>query len=248
MKYLLRFFALILAFSIVLTLISCSADVGVGSDVPTVEGSSQKPTESVVPTVPTEPNPTENTTVPTEPTVPSQPTPTEPTEPKHTEPAPTEPTVPSQPTTTVPTEPAPTDPTATEPEPATEELNVLLDQILAKYGSSPRDIYDYVHDHFKYKYTRERSMVENALHLLEYGTGSCYNFAALTYYLFQRAGYEVYYVTGIGWQNNSYHCWVLAYFDEGWYYVDSLYVRSAKLTADDLRRIGYKWDEDAYPS
>lgn len=244
MKYLLRFFVLILAFSIVLTLTSCSADVGGGSDVPTMEGSSQKPTESVVPTVPTEPNPTETITVPTEPTVPSQPTPTEPVTPTvPTAPESTESTVPSQPTTTEPTEPA-----LTEPEPATEELNVLLDQILAKYGSSPRDIYDYVHDHYKYKYTKERSTVENALHLLEYGTGSCYNFAALTYYLFQRAGYEVYYVTGIGWQHNSYHCWVLAYFDGGWYYVDSLYVRSAKLTADDLRRIGYKWDEDAYPS
>ncbi len=222
MKYLHDLIVLISVCIIALALVSCSTEAGVGSYVPTEEGSSQKPTDSTAPTVPTVS------------VLPSQPETTAPTEPTTT---PTEPSVPTN----------PTDPT-TPTEPASDELNAKLDQILAKYGSSPRDIYDYVHDHFKYKYTREKSMVENALHLLEYGTGSCYNFASLTYYLFQRAGYEVYYVTGIGWQNNSYHCWILAYFDDGWYFVDSLYVRSAKLTADDLRRIGYSWDEDAYPS
>ena len=240
MKTLHLFIALFAAFVIALTFASCGTEAG--QNIDDLEGTRQNTTVSnnpTRPTVTTPPVPTE----PTEPTVPTKPTePTVPTEP-------TEPTVPTEPTQpTQPTEPQPTDPEVFVPEPATEELNVMLDKILAKYGSSPRDIYDYVHDHYKYKYTKERSTVENALHLLEYGTGSCYNFAALTYYLFQRAGYEVYYISGIGWQNNSYHCWILAYFDDGWYYVDSLYVRSAKLTAADLRRIGYKWDEDAYPS
>ena len=83
---------------------------------------------------------------------------------------------------------------------------------------------------------------------LLYTSGSCYNFAALTYLLFQRAGYDVYYVTGLGWQHGTYHCWILANFDGGWYYVDSLYVRSAKLTADELTKKGYKWDQNAFPS
>ncbi len=127
-------------------------------------------------------------------------------------------------------------------------LNSKLDAILNKYGRTPRNIYDYVHDNYTYKHAKEGSIEENALYLLENGTGSCYHFASLTYMLFERAGYETRYVTGLGWQNHTYHCWIMANFDGGWYFVDSLYVRSAKLTASDLKRIGYEWDESAYPS
>ncbi len=133
----------------------------------------------------------------------------------------------------------------------TVDMNVLnnkLDAILNKYGRTPRNIYDYVHDNYTYKHAAEGSIEENALYLLENGTGSCYHFASLTYMLFVRAGYETRYITGLGWQNHTYHCWIMANFDGGWYFVDSLYVRSAKLTAADLKRIGYEWDESAYPS
>mgnify|MGYP002545873570 CR=1 FL=1 len=131
---------------------------------------------------------------------------------------------------------------------ALEELEQRLDEILNQYGRTPKNIYDYVHDHYTYKWAAEKSLEENALHLLDYGTGSCYNFASLTYLLFQRAGYDVYYVTGLGWQHGTYHCWILANFDGGWYYVDSLYVRSAKMTAAEMEKKGYQWDKDAYPS
>lgn len=150
----------------------------------------------------------------------------------------------STPATAPPTTAPDTQPTAN----LSEKLSKQLDQILDKYGRTPQNIYDYVHDHYKYKYVAEKSLEENAQHLLDYGTGSCYNFAALTYLLFQRAGYNVHYVTGLGWQHGTYHCWILANFDGGWYYVDSLYVRSAKLTAAQLEKIGYKWDKDAFPS
>lgn len=130
----------------------------------------------------------------------------------------------------------------------TKELEQRLDEILNQYGRTPKNIYDYVHDHYTYKWAAEKSLEENALHLLDYGTGSCYNFASLTYLLFQRAGYDVYYVTGLGWQHGTYHCWILANFDGGWYYVDSLYVRSAKMTAAEMEKKGYQWDKDAYPS
>ncbi len=138
----------------------------------------------------------------------------------------------------------PAKPDATVP----AELGSKLDSILATYGDSPQNIYDYVHGNFSYKYAPEGSIAENAQHMLDYGTGSCYNFASLTYLLFQRAGYDVYYVTGKGWQPGDYHCWILAYFDGGWYYVDSLYTRSAKLTAEQLETKGYEWDKSAYPS
>lgn len=127
-------------------------------------------------------------------------------------------------------------------------LNQKLDAILQKYGRSPKNIYDYVHDHYTYKHAKEGTIEQNALYLIENGTGSCYHFASLTYMLFVRAGYDTRYVSGLGWQNHTYHCWIMANFDGGWYFVDSLYVRSAKLTAADLKRIGYEWDESAYPS
>ncbi len=130
----------------------------------------------------------------------------------------------------------------------TTALNNKLDDILNTHGRTAENIYDYVHDNYTYKHAAEGSIEENALYLLENGTGSCYHFASLTYMLFKRAGYDTQYVTGLGWQNHTYHCWIIANFDGGWYYVDSLYVRSAKLTADDLKRIGYEWDESAYPS
>ncbi len=128
-----------------------------------------------------------------------------------------------------------------------DQLNQKLDEILNKYGRTPRAIYDYVHDHYKYKYAPEKSKEENAMYLIENGTGSCYHFAALTYLLFKRAGYETYYVTGLGWQHHTYHCWIMAKFDGGWYHVDSLYVRSAKFTSARAREIGYEWDESNYP-
>ncbi len=128
-----------------------------------------------------------------------------------------------------------------------DSLGAALDNILATYGSTPREIYNYVHDHYTYKYAPEASIEENAQYMLDHGTGSCYNFASLTYLLFERAGYDVYYVTGKGWQPGDYHCWILAYFDGGWYYVDSLYTQSAKLTAAELEAKGYEWDKSAYP-
>lgn len=128
------------------------------------------------------------------------------------------------------------------------ETKAKLQEILNKYGKSPNQIYNYVHDNFKYKYVAEKSVEENAKYMLNNGTGACYNYAALTYLLFREAGYNTYYVTGKGWQPGDYHCWILAEFDGGWYYVDSLYVRSAKLTKAQLIKLGYEWNSDKYPA
>lgn len=95
---------------------------------------------------------------------------------------------------------------------------------------------------------RGSSYEEMALYAIKYGKGSCYQFTALTYLLLKRAGYDAYYIDGNGWQGGGPHTWVMAYFDGGWYFIDSVYVRSAKLTQADLLRIGYKWDESQYPA
>lgn len=131
----------------------------------------------------------------------------------------------------------------------TQALNQKLDDILAKNGRTPKAIYDYVHGHMTYKsMARGSSYEEMALYAIKYGKGSCYQFTALTYLLLKRAGYDAYYIDGNGWQGGGPHTWVMAYFDGGWYFIDSVYVRSAKLTRADLLRIGYKWDESQYPA
>ena len=131
----------------------------------------------------------------------------------------------------------------------TQALNQKLDDILAKNGRTPKAIYDYVHGHMTYKsMARGSSYEEMALYAIKYGKGSCYQFTALTYLLLKRAGYDAYYIDGNGWQGGGPHTWVMAYFDGGWYVIDSVYVRSAKLTRADLLRIGYKWDESQYPA
>ena len=132
---------------------------------------------------------------------------------------------------------------------AFQALNQKLDDILAKNGRTPKAIYDYVHGHMTYKsMARGSSYEEMALYAIKYGKGSCYQFTALTYLLLKRAGYDAYYIDGNGWQGGGPHTWVMAYFDGGWYFIDSVYVRSAKLTRADLLRIGYKWDESQYPA
>lgn len=129
-----------------------------------------------------------------------------------------------------------------------QELNRKLDDILNKNGRTPKAIYDYVHGHMTYKtMARGSSYEEMALYAIKYGKGSCYQFTALTYLLLKRAGYDAYYIDGNGWQGGGPHTWVMAHFDGGWYFIDSVYVRSAKLTRADLIRIGYKWDESPYP-
>ena len=168
------------------------------------------------------------------------------------EPAETTTTAPARPATTTRREATPGSTTRGSTTAAavdTQALNQKLDDILAKNGRTPKAIYDYVHGHMTYKsMARGSSYEEMALYAIKYGKGSCYQLTALTYLLLKRAGYDAYYIDGNGWQGGGPHTWVMAYFDGGWYFIDSVYVRSAKLTRADLLRIGYKWDESQYPA
>lgn len=160
------------------------------------------------------------------------------------------------PTTTAPTK-APTGkyPDATIPplqggltETERTELYEGLQDIIDKQGKNYQKIYTYINKNKTYRSMAEGDSIEQmAYYMLTHKSASCYYFAAFTYLLMQKAGYEVSFVRGLGWQNGTEHCWIMFKETDGWYFMDSLYVRSAKLTAKQCKEIGYKWNPDIHP-
>ena len=124
-----------------------------------------------------------------------------------------------------------------------------LQTIISENGSNYKDIYNYVHDNRTYRSMSEgKSIEEMAYTTLKNKSVSCYYFAAFTYLLMKQAGYEVEFVRGLGWQNGTEHCWIMFKEKDGWYFMDSLYVRSAKLTTAECQQIGYKWNPEVHPA
>ena len=129
-----------------------------------------------------------------------------------------------------------------------EELYSGLRNIVSDHGSDYKDVYEYVHSNKTYRSMAEGESIEQmAYKTLKSKSVSCYYFAAFTYLLMKQAGYEVEFVRGLGWQNGTEHCWIMFKEADGWYFMDSLYVRSSKLTAKQCKDIGYKWNPHVHP-
>ncbi|MBR3778974.1 MAG: SH3 domain-containing protein [Clostridia bacterium] len=129
-----------------------------------------------------------------------------------------------------------------------EELYSGLRNIISDNGSDYVDVYNYVHDNKTYRSMDEGESIEQmAYKTLKSKSVSCYYFAAFTYLLMKQAGYEVEFVRGLGWQNGTEHCWIMFKEADGWYFMDSLYVRSSKLTTKQCKDIGYKWNPHVHP-
>ena len=128
------------------------------------------------------------------------------------------------------------------------ELYEGLRDIISEKGSDYQSIYTYVNKNKTYRSMAEgESIEEMAYYTLTHKSASCYYFAAFTYLLMKEAGYEVSFVRGLGWQNGTEHCWIMFKEADGWYFMDSLYVRSAKLTTKECKEIGYKWNPTVHP-
>lgn len=128
------------------------------------------------------------------------------------------------------------------------ELYDGLNDILAKNGSDYQSVYTYVNKNKTYRNLAEGKSIEAmAYYALTHKSSSCYYFAAFTYLLMKQAGYQVSFVRGLGWQNGTEHCWIMFKEADGWYFMDSLYVRSAKLTTKQCKEIGYKWNPTIHP-
>lgn len=128
------------------------------------------------------------------------------------------------------------------------ELYEGLQDIIDEKGSDYQSIYNYINKNKTYRNLAEgKSIEEMAYYALTHKSSSCYYFAAFTYLLMKQAGYEVSFVRGLGWQNGTEHCWIMFKDTDGWYFMDSLYVRSAKLTTKQCKEIGYKWNPTIHP-
>lgn len=128
------------------------------------------------------------------------------------------------------------------------ELYEGLRDIISEKGSDYQSIYTYVNKNKTYRNLAEGKSIEAMAHYaLTHKSSSCYYFAAFTYLLMKEAGYEVSFVRGLGWQNGTEHCWIMFKEADGWYFMDSLYVRSAKLTTKQCKEIGYKWNPTIHP-
>ena len=129
-----------------------------------------------------------------------------------------------------------------------DELYSGLRNIISDNGSDYVDVYNYVHDNKTYRSMDEGESIEQmAYKTLTSKSVSCYYFAAFSYLLMKQAGYEVEFVRGLGWQNGTEHCWIMFKETDGWYFMDSLYVRSSKLTKKQCEDIGYKWNPHVHP-
>ena len=128
------------------------------------------------------------------------------------------------------------------------ELYEGLQEIIDDVGTKSNDIYTYVNKNKTYRSMAEGESIEQmAYYTLTHKSASCYYFAAFTYLLMKQAGYQVDFVRGLGWQTGTEHCWIMFKDTDGWYFMDSLYVRSAKLTTQQCKDIGYKWDPTVHP-
>lgn len=129
-----------------------------------------------------------------------------------------------------------------------EELYDGLQDIIDSKGADYQSIYNYVNKNKTYTSMAEGESIEQmAYYTLTHKSASCYYYAAFTYLLMKQAGYPVDFVRGIGWQHGTEHCWIMFQDTDGWYFMDSLYVRSAKLTTAECVEIGYKWNPDVHP-
>ncbi len=126
-------------------------------------------------------------------------------------------------------------------------LDAYVDSILAAYGRSPRNIYDYVSQNYAYTVMGWDSVRNLAIHMFNTGYGSCLNFCAITEMLLNHAGYATQWVRGeLG------HYWLLVEMSPGvWRHMDTMRknynvynLTDAELLAkhDNPYDVNFHWD------
>ncbi|MCC8072848.1 MAG: fibronectin type III domain-containing protein [Clostridiales bacterium] len=140
-----------------------------------------------------------------------------------------------------------------------------LDDILFITGTSKKAIFNYVCNNMSYSYSKissaQRKANINSLSRVKSNEdilasvaiskrgGICYNYAALTKTLYERAGYDVQYVVGSN--RNGKHCWVIIKTSDGYRHIDT--VRGAYCYTDSKMKSSSKtkdfsWNKSSYPT
>lgn len=128
-------------------------------------------------------------------------------------------------------------------------FDVYICDLMKKNGSTPSDIFNYVHGNFRYKYYAKTTPKAMAIRILKNGRGACYDFANLTKFMLEAAGYECQIIVGDSFNpnNGSEHDWVLVRINGAWRHMDTQ--RGYYLKTDSqMRSAGYGWNGNNYPA
>ncbi|MDO4318253.1 MAG: transglutaminase-like domain-containing protein, partial [Lachnospiraceae bacterium] len=136
-----------------------------------------------------------------------------------------------------------------------DNLDEYLETLLDKHGRSLRAIYDYVHDGFTFRSTVKSDVTTMACRILNTGSGSCWDYAALTSLLLKKAGYNCQIIVGVG-AVASEHNWVIVEVEPGvWRHMDTQHTKETFLLTDEELEarngkspyVNYEWDKSKYP-
>ncbi len=130
--------------------------------------------------------------------------------------------------------------------------------ILRRYGSTPREIYQYVYDNYTWRYTYAADELTMALRMFNAGTGGCWDYCAITCKLLRTAGYRCQFVKGYTPNNKVHeHDWVIVEIEPGvWRHMDPMrqgfyicLLTDKQLEAyNGLYNMYYDWDHSQYPA
>ena len=146
----------------------------------------------------------------------------------------------------------------------TKNYKTYLDDIIFKTGKDKKKLFSYVVNNMSYSYSKISSAQKKAninsldkvkkneavlttVAITKRG-GICYNYAAFTKTLLQRAGYNVQYIYGSN--RNGAHCWVLIKTDGKYRHLDAVrnaYLFTDKQMSSSSKTRDFKWDKSKYP-
>lgn len=137
-----------------------------------------------------------------------------------------------------------------------DNLDEYIAYLVRNNGNTPEKIYNYVKKNYLIRDTAKASIREMAIHILNTGSGACYNYASLAILMLQQAGYKARLVTGES-RHAAEHDWVLYEPQPGvWRHMDpyrnwlSIYAMTDALLEkyDDFQGCSYIWDRNLWTS
>lgn len=134
----------------------------------------------------------------------------------------------------------------------TNTLPVIIDDWIFDNGKEIRTIFDYVRNKISYRNLGNDTVENLCVNVLRYGTGACYHYGALLYYMLDRAGYEAIIVDGIDlYTGGGPHRWNMVKVDGSWYHIDATPIIGLPdyyLVKDSAIEGVFSWDRSKYPA
>lgn len=146
-----------------------------------------------------------------------------------------------------------------------KNYQTYLDDIIFSVGKDKKKLFNYVVNHMSYSYSKissaqkkaninsldkvKKNEAELTAVAIKKQGGICYNFAALTKTLLQRAGFNVQYIFGAN--KNGTHCWVLIKSGNSYRHLDAVrnaYSFTDKQMKSSSKTKDFSWDKKDYPA